>query len=331
MFNHTDTKGFLLFSVSQDFPFYWVYLFMSIGCKFAVPLFFMISGALLLKKEESIGTVYKKRVSRMVLILLVISLFYAFYDSFKNGTPFVLVDFLTQLYSSRLSTALWYLYAYLALLMALPLLRKLACNLTFQEYVYWAGMSILISGIIPILEYRFFLDEITGNSILRSALFTTMSIVHFSMGYFFEYVLPEKYYTVKNACIGVVLSFLCVGLCCYMTDFRAAITGEGGSQVFHNSLASIPAYTIYFSGKLFFMKKKVSERAKKAICLVGSTTFGIFLLERMLRTETQPVFTALEPVIGTMPACLVWVAAAFLLGFLITLVLKKIPVVGKYI
>lgn len=154
------------------------------------------------------------------------------------------------------------------------------------------------------------------------------------MGYFFEYVLPEKYYTVKNACIGLVLSVLCIGICCYMTDFRADITGEckeSVSQVFHNSLIAVPTYTIYFCGKLFFMKKKVSTKIQKAICLVGGTTFGIYLLERILRTETKIVFETLKPFIRTMPACLIWIVAAYLLGFVIVLILKKIPVIGKYI
>ena len=334
MFNHTGQNGFFLFSIAQKSPLYWFYLFMSIACKFAVPLFYMVSGSLLLKKEESIGAVYKKRFLRMLIILIVTSVFYAIYDFIKTGTPFELTSFLKTLYSSRASTALWYLYSYLAILMMLPLLRKLARNLVLNEYIYLAAMSLLFVGIIPILQYRLILDEVTINSYLRGALFTTTSIVYFMMGYFFEYVLPEKYYTVKNAVIGLILSVICIAICCYMTNFRAEITGEcieSVSQVFHNSLIAIPTYTIYFSGKLFFMKKQIPQKIQKVICLVGSTTFGIYLLERMLRTETKVVFTTLRPMIRTMPACLIWIAVAFLLGFVITLVLKKIPIIGRYI
>ncbi len=68
MFNHTDKNGFFFFTVAQASPFYGLYLFISIACKFAVPLFYMVSGALLLKKEESIGVVYKKRFLRMLII-----------------------------------------------------------------------------------------------------------------------------------------------------------------------------------------------------------------------------------------------------------------------
>ncbi len=258
------------------------------------------------------------------------SVFYAVYDAVTTETPFELIGFLKTIYSSRQSVALWYLYSYLALMMMLPLLRKLAKGLVLNEYIYWALMSILFVGIIPILQYRLIQDEVTINSYLKGTLFTTTAIVYFMMGHFFEHVLPEKYYTVKNAVIGLILSVICIAICCCMTDYRMEITGKS-TEAFHNSLIAVPTYTIYFSGKLFFMKRQVSQKVQNLICLVGSTTFGIYLLERVLRTETQIIFTTLKPTIGTLPACIIWIAAAFLLGFFVTLILKKIPIIGKYI
>lgn len=54
IFNHTASNGFFLFSTykSTDIQ-YWVYLFISIFCKFSVPMFFAISGALMLGKDEN--------------------------------------------------------------------------------------------------------------------------------------------------------------------------------------------------------------------------------------------------------------------------------------
>ena len=53
LFNHTRTSGFVLFTVRRGSFFYPFYLFNAILIKSAVPLFFMVSGALLLGKEES--------------------------------------------------------------------------------------------------------------------------------------------------------------------------------------------------------------------------------------------------------------------------------------
>ena len=73
MFNHTGTEGFFLFSKSQGSLWYGVYLFISIITKIAVPLFFMISGALLLNKMESWKHILKKRFLRYFIILVFFS------------------------------------------------------------------------------------------------------------------------------------------------------------------------------------------------------------------------------------------------------------------
>ena len=51
IFDHTGKRGFFVFSVYERGSLqYWVYMILSIFCKILVPLFFMIAGALLLKK-----------------------------------------------------------------------------------------------------------------------------------------------------------------------------------------------------------------------------------------------------------------------------------------
>ena len=53
IFNHTGTTAFFLFPFYDVHTVsYWGCLFLSVFCKFSVPLFFMISGALLLDREE---------------------------------------------------------------------------------------------------------------------------------------------------------------------------------------------------------------------------------------------------------------------------------------
>ena len=70
LFNHTETKGFTLYTLEQETLLHWFYLTLSIFVKVAVPIFFMISGALLLPKEESIKEVFQKRILKIVLVLI---------------------------------------------------------------------------------------------------------------------------------------------------------------------------------------------------------------------------------------------------------------------
>ena len=61
IFNHTENKGYFLFaSYDPQSVRFWLYMFLSIFCKYSVFLFFMISGCLLLNKDESIRYLWKK-------------------------------------------------------------------------------------------------------------------------------------------------------------------------------------------------------------------------------------------------------------------------------
>lgn len=49
IFNHTSIKGFFLFATADPGSLkFWLYLFISVFCKLSVPLFFAISGTLML-------------------------------------------------------------------------------------------------------------------------------------------------------------------------------------------------------------------------------------------------------------------------------------------
>ena len=50
---------------------YWVYMFFSVFCKISVPLFFMIAGALLLKKDMDLKEIWSKKISRILAALVI--------------------------------------------------------------------------------------------------------------------------------------------------------------------------------------------------------------------------------------------------------------------
>ena len=64
MFTHTSTAGFSLYLLRPESFFFPFYIAVPFWVKTAVPIFFMISGALLLKKEEPISVIFKKRIWR---------------------------------------------------------------------------------------------------------------------------------------------------------------------------------------------------------------------------------------------------------------------------
>lgn len=75
IFNHTEGNGYFLFAgCPRGSLSYWLYMSISVFCKISVPLFFMIAGALLLRKEVSLPKIWREKIVRMVLALCIFSL-----------------------------------------------------------------------------------------------------------------------------------------------------------------------------------------------------------------------------------------------------------------
>ena len=121
IYNHTGNDGFFLFSICDVGSIqFWIYMAISIFFKFAVPVFFMISGALLLaRKDESLKDLYCKRIFKIVIILFAFSALNYFIELHNLKTQIVLKDFLIRLYSDKLKVYLWYLYSYISFLVSL--------------------------------------------------------------------------------------------------------------------------------------------------------------------------------------------------------------------
>ena len=163
IFNHTGINGFFLFSkYGVNTITFWLGAFFSIFCKFSVPMFFGISGILLLNKEESIKDIWKNRILKVFITLILISTLFYCYDVFYAKTEtFNLITYIKKLYTNGNNIVLWYLYGYMAFLICLPFLRSIVKHLEDKHYYYLIIIAILFNGIIPIIEWLFFKGTIT--------------------------------------------------------------------------------------------------------------------------------------------------------------------------
>jgi surface polysaccharide O-acyltransferase-like enzyme len=328
VFNHTGTMGFLLFSVTDNAVTYPLYLFLSILSKIAVPLFFMASGALLIAKDESTRTLYGKRVVRTVCIIVIFSLLQYMYALRGTDKPFSIGDFLSAVYSSPpVVAAYWFLYSYLAVLMLLPFLRRMARGMTNKEFLYLALLEVVWMGVWPIFRYLFDLDA--PNLALP---LVALNIFFFTMGFFMEHRLPERFYARKYAYIGIGLSIGLIAVSGFMTWLKASQTGDvskGGSQSFHLGLIAIPTLVAYFLIKYLCKRVSFPKWLSRAIVWLGGTAFGIYLIENIVKAKLKFVYTGLLPYLHTLGACLVWVVAVLIVSAIVVGLLKLIPLVKR--
>lgn len=92
-----------------------------------VPLFVMLSGALLLGKEENTKTFFSKRISRVLMPFVVWSIIVYLLFEWKNGGDVSLIalleKFFFKFFTNGVYSVYWYIYMLLGLYLLTPVLR----------------------------------------------------------------------------------------------------------------------------------------------------------------------------------------------------------------
>lgn len=121
-----------------------------------VPLFFMISGALMLSRSEAFDKKYFRRIYRMVVVLLAYWLIqYAACISLGNATfgvrTYVRTLFTGQGFWGVSPDASWFFYAYLLMLVFMPFISMLANRMRNVDFLYLFAIQLVIGCILPLL------------------------------------------------------------------------------------------------------------------------------------------------------------------------------------
>ena len=142
LFNHNNLYYAFFLRREQCDLLYWLEIVFSMISKCGSPLFFMVSGALLLKKDEKYSYTLRHRVLRMVIVMLACSFIASSYKADFNV-------FLDHLFSGLN----WYFYAYLAFLLMLPFIRIFVKGLDSRSGRNFCCMVFLVQTVILLLIY----------------------------------------------------------------------------------------------------------------------------------------------------------------------------------
>ncbi len=338
IFNHTSNNGFFLFSQRPiGSASFWIYLFISVFCKFAVGLFLAISGAIMLNREdELLSTLWKKRILRMVLILVVISILYYISPTYPSLEAKSIRNFLHLFYSNGVDGHLWYLYAYISFLISLPFLRAMVRNLEGKYYYYMIGIVLFIVGVLPVIEYLLWQGDCTLNWHSTVAWLNINIVFYPILGYF----LQNKLDIVKlKKIIPLLWVFNIAGILIssYMTYYKGVVTGgfsAAESQTFHGNFAVLNIICIFVTVKYIFVYIRLPHWMEALISSVGECTFGIYLLHILvLRIPfMEKILTFLiRNGVNSMIAVFIQCFCIMLISYFITLVLKRVPVLKKLV
>lgn len=297
------TAEILIRSNEFNTPSWWLSnLFNSIS-RFAVPVFFMISGAMILRTEiHSYRHFYKKRILPLLIPLVSWSVIYGLYNQYyvlnsKMSASEFVVDFGYRLLTDTNYVHLWFLYAIIAIYMTVPLISKFIKTCSERDLRYYLLLWFIVS-----VAYRFISDTVFRvtdqyiNIPIMNIPFFMGFLGYFILGYYlFHYNLPPK---AKNILFNLgILSFFLAPVATYVVSLRNGVLDE----MFYGNY-SITTFFMATGLFIFFKEKEetISERTnykvQKLISSMAKASFSIYLIHLMVeimlsgRTEVDATF-----------------------------------------
>ena len=308
MFTHSGPRGSNYYQYTDSTILYVWSLSLELLSDIGVPLFLMVSGVLLLKREEPARVVYTKRIPRMLAVLVLFSFIRYLYECFIVKTmAFSVTGFVMLLWKGELFLPFWYLYTYISILLFLPFFRRMARNLTAAEGNIFLLVCLFWTILMPILTVLF------GAPSGFAKMLETY-VISMMTGYVLEYVVDIKWsakYIIPFSLLAI-LFFIILMMAIEPLRYKLLYPVTTGAFLM---IKSIP----------WDRFKKLSPWLVK----IGSCTFGLYLIEDYLRNLFGFVYDKTCGVITPILANAVWLFVVFCTGIVIVSLLKKIPGLKK--
>ncbi len=296
--------------------------------RWAVPVFVMISGALFLGGSQSMEQILKKNVKRILAALVFWSILYAVVVYFATGCGIknAVAEVVTGHYH------LWFLFMLTGLYLIVPFLRKIVESESFIKY--FLALSFLFSFVLPqLFEIVSLYSESAGSVISRvmdnvDFHFARNYVFYFVWGYYLNRIRLDRKARRIIYTAGII-GFLATIL---LTAGVSVWKGEA-LETFYGYFTinvMLQSMLIFVLVKQRFEAISVSEKKKKFVRTLSEYSFGAYLVHALV-IEALNLFgihsLAFSPVLAV-PVISVLV---FVLSYLISALIHKIPFLKKYI
>lgn len=299
--------------------------------RWCVPVFIMLSGMFLLDPEKniSIKKIFSKYILRMVCALFFWGILYNIYEMWSkfyfDGTKFLFINVLKipfELISGPPWHHLWFLYTIIGLYLVTPIVRIFTKFAQRKDIEYLLVLFVFFGTIVPILNHyikspiNFTLVEISGY------------LGYYVAGYYFSKFELSKLVT-SFLYIGMILSFVATAA---LTSFVSIRHGVANYFWYGNLLPTtmLISFGLFMFFKKIFSNISVSDKIYRAINYLSGCTFGIYLVHWFAISMIEKVNVKIvtnSPLLSV-PILSVFV---FAVSFLAIVVIKKIPILSKYI
>lgn len=278
-------------------------VFISSLTRWTIPVFVMVSGAVLLpKRKESGSEFFRKRLDRLGIPLLIWFAIYALYNTIVYGTPFTILYLVRQAVFNQPYEHLYFLVILLELALITPTLRARLPHMSQRKMA--VGLALLF----------------LSSFLWRDSRFIGFLALPYVSFYIAGYVLRSIDTSSWTAAAGV--TFLCSVTATAVFTHILTTTGVTDNLYFlsfHNPLTALSALSIF----IFVKMLKFSGAVRR----LAPLTMGIYLVHLLVLygvhaviNETDARYLFFSPLIAL---------AVFGVSALIVSACRDIPVLRR--
>lgn len=288
-----------------------------------VPIFMMVTGSLLLKREKEItmDRVVHKYVKRVVLALLIFTFIYRIFDLCFGDEEFTLLRLIECFKIFFIGTGwvhLWYLYTLIGLYFLIPFLKKITDNSNGKEILTFISIGVIFVSVLP-------LARLWG--------WNTAFFIHISNMYPFYlligFAVERKMLKIKKSLAGMVVVLMLVAL--WVSTYFVVSKGRQDYE-FLTGYASI--FTVALSTGIFSLSLSVRDfngnLLDKLLLSVDENSFGIYLIH-MIFVRGLYKYIEFNPLKYSWLALGLCIVVVFVLSYFTTLILRHSKLVKRII
>ncbi|WP_265410733.1 acyltransferase [Actinobacillus pleuropneumoniae] len=252
-------------------------LFFEVAFYWAVPIFFMLTGATLFEYRNRYSTkqFFIKRIQRAVFPFLSCSLIllgYSFYSGMIE--PFSIRDSISAIFNTKdipFIEIYWFFIHLFSLYMVIPVLSLLKDN--YRILCYIVGAMFLTHSLFPVI-FDFFKLHYNWSIIFPMAGYS----IYLVLGYLLSKVKLEKKYQIIIYILGI-LSVLLRYFYTYVSSLEA-------NQLDRTLFSYMQFHTVFLAVAIFIFVKEFFSGVKlfnaKVLAVFSSCSLGIYLIHKLV-------------------------------------------------
>ncbi len=303
-----------------------------------VPIFLMISGALLLNRDYKLKDFIKRRFSRILIPFIFWALLHPFLFMICYGNPWTLTEYVRIIATSEY----WFVWMLIGAYLLLPILNSFIKEYDLEGLAYLLILWFVFIIILKDLKIDFFTKLVSAHSLGWTEIFAGY-FGYFPLGYYLsvkKFRFSDKQMYLIGLALLIVFTLVNINYTMIQSSHADKLIYYGYRRIVSTLQAiGLFLFVMYFSKYCENNKDTIKNRIysffkdtymSTIILSISVCSYGMFLTHYFILYPLGWVTKNITPIYSLSPAYIpVVLMAITFLAWLITFIFSKIPIL-KY-